>query len=63
VDKQILTDCQIHFANWQATGRPAMPQLILGEAVSLGPLDSVEHLQALLARYVGLHPARTSPPQ
>ena len=61
VDKQILTDCQIHFANWQATGRPAMPQLILGEAVSLGPLDSVEHLQALLARYVGLHPARTGP--
>ena len=56
VDKQILTDCQLHFANWQATGRPGMPQLILGGAVSIGPLVSVEHLQALLGRYLGLHP-------
>jgi len=61
VDKQILTDCQIHFANWQATGRPAMPQLILGGAISIGPLDSVEHLQALLGRYLDLHPARPAP--
>ena len=58
VDKQILTDCQIHFANWQATGRPGMPQLILGGAVSIGPLNSVEHLQALLSRYLGLDPGQ-----
>jgi uncharacterized membrane protein len=55
LNQQILTDCQIHFANWQATGRPSMPQLILGGAVSIGPLDSVEHLEALLSRYLGLN--------
>jgi uncharacterized membrane protein/protein-disulfide isomerase len=58
LDKQIETDCQIHFANWQATGRPSMPQLIIGSAVSIGPLDSVEHLQALLSRYLGLDPGQ-----
>jgi len=58
VDKQILTDCQLHFSNWQATGRPGMPQLILGGAVSIGPLNSVEHLQALLNRYLGLDPGQ-----
>jgi len=52
--QQLLTDCQLHFANWQATGRPAMPQLILGQAISLGPLNSVEHLLILLNRYLGM---------
>ena len=52
--QQLLTDCQLHLANWQATGRPAMPQLILGEAISLGPLNSVEHLLILLDRYLGM---------
>ena len=58
VRQQILIDCQIHFANWEATGRPGMPQLVLGEAVSIGPLNSVEHLMALLQRYLGLHADR-----
>ena len=56
IANQIQIDCQIHFANWQATGRPTMPQLILGKAISLGPLISVEHLLALLNRYVGIEP-------
>jgi uncharacterized membrane protein len=52
VQEQINTDCLIYHANWQASGRPAMPQLILGEAVSIGPLNSVEHLLVLLNRYL-----------
>lgn len=58
VEAQIQTDCRLHQANWNATGRPAMPQLILGNAISLGPLNSVEHLSVLLNRYVGLEPVR-----
>jgi len=58
VKQQILMACQLHFANWEATGRPAMPQLVLGKAVSIGPLNSVEHLLALLQRYLGLHTYR-----
>jgi uncharacterized membrane protein len=54
LDQQILMDCSLHFANWQATGRPAMPQLIIGEAVSLGPLVNVQHLQVLLNKYLHL---------
>jgi hypothetical protein len=54
VAQQILVDCQLHYNNWQATGQPAMPQLILGPAVSVGPLNSVQHLVALLGRYLGI---------
>ena len=54
LQEQIITDCLLHYTNWQATGRPTMPQLILGQAVSVGPLNSVEHLLALLSRYLGM---------
>lgn len=32
-----------------------MPQIIMGDAVSSGPVNSVEHLQVLLLRYLGLN--------
>ena len=54
LQEQITTDCLLHHANWEASGRPTMPQLILGQAVSVGPLNSVEHLLALLNRYLGM---------
>jgi uncharacterized membrane protein len=54
IQQQITTDCQLHLANWTVTGGPEMPQLILGEAVSSGPLNSVEHLLVLLNRYLGM---------
>jgi hypothetical protein len=31
-----------------------MPQIIMGDAVSCGPINSVRHLQILLNRYLGL---------
>ena len=31
-----------------------MPQLIMGEAISVGPLNSVNHLLVLLEKYLGL---------
>ena len=46
--QQILTDCQIHRANWLAVDSSAMPQIIMGDAVSSGPINSVERLSILL---------------
>jgi hypothetical protein len=54
LQEQITTDCRLHYANWQASDRPTMPQLILGQAVSVGPLNNIEHLLALLNRYLGM---------
>jgi uncharacterized membrane protein len=54
VEQQILTDCRLHRANWNVTGGPEMPQLILGEAVSSGPLNSVQHLLILLNQHLGI---------
>jgi prophage antirepressor-like protein len=54
VAQQILTDCKIHRANWLAVDSSAMPQIIMGDAVSSGPLNSVQHLLILLNRYLGM---------
>jgi hypothetical protein len=54
IQQQILTDCRLHRANWLAVDNSAMPQLIMGDAVSSGPLNSVQHLLVLLNRYLGM---------
>jgi uncharacterized membrane protein len=54
IDKQIQTNCAIHQANYQFTREVAMPQLIIGNYVSVGPLNSVQHLLLLLDRYLGM---------
>ena len=54
VEQQILTDCRIHRANWLAVDNSAMPQLVMGDAVSSGAINSVEHLKILLFRYMGM---------
>ncbi|HVM49423.1 MAG TPA: vitamin K epoxide reductase family protein [Candidatus Acidoferrum sp.] len=61
VQQQIATDCQMHYANWQAAENPIMPQLIVGPTISSGPLNSVEHLEILLSRYLGIAPPRGKP--
>jgi uncharacterized membrane protein len=55
IEKQILTDCQIHHANWLANESAALPQLTIGDAVSSGPINSVQHLEVLLNKYLGLN--------
>jgi hypothetical protein len=55
VDEQIHTDIKIHRANWLAVDNSAMPQIVLGDAVSSGDIDSIEHLQLLLGQYLGVH--------
>jgi uncharacterized membrane protein len=54
VSRQLLIDCKIHRANWLAADSSAMPQIVMGDAVSSGPLNSVGHLQMLLNRYMAL---------
>lgn len=55
VAQQLLTDVKIHRANWLAVDSSGMPQIIMGNAVSSGAINSVEHLQILLNRYMGLN--------
>jgi uncharacterized membrane protein len=55
VAQQIQTDCKIHRANWLAADSSAMPQIVIGNAVSSGPINSPEHLQILLNQYLGLN--------
>ena len=54
VQQQLLTDCRLHRANWLAVDSSVMPQIIMGDAVSSGPLNSVGHLMILLNRYLGM---------
>jgi hypothetical protein len=54
VQEQILTDCRLHQTNWVACDSPIMPQLILGDAISSGPLNSIPHLMGLLNKYLGM---------
>ncbi len=54
VQQQLLTDCRLHRTNWLAVDSPLMPQIIMGDAVSSGPLNSVGHLMILLNRYLGM---------
>ena len=56
LQQQILINCRLHYTNWIAGDNPALPQLIIGDAISSGPLNSVEHLMILLNRYLGLAP-------
>ena len=63
IAQQIETDCRLHFSNWAVSGRPTMPQLVIGQAISVGPLVSVDHLLVLLNRYLGLEAAPVSSPR
>jgi uncharacterized membrane protein len=56
LQEQILTDCRLHYTNWMTGDSPELPQLIIGDAISSGPLNSVEHLMILLNHYLGLSP-------
>jgi len=60
VSARIRTDCMIHRANWIAMDNSSMPQIVMGDAVSIGPINSLEHLQLLLERYLGFK-VRSSP--
>ena len=54
VEQQIATDCRLHYTNWITSGTPPMPQVIIGDVISSGPLNSVPHLMILLNRYLGI---------
>ncbi len=56
VEEQIITDCRLHFTNWVAGDNPGMPQLILGDSISAGPLNNVNHFEILLHRYLRISP-------
>jgi uncharacterized membrane protein len=56
LEEQLLVDCHLHSTNWNVGGSSALPQLVVGDVISSGPLNSVEHLMILLNRYLGMVP-------
>jgi uncharacterized membrane protein len=52
---QLQADIKIHRANWLAVDNSAMPQIVLGDAVSTGEINSVDHLQLLIGQYLGVN--------
>jgi uncharacterized membrane protein len=58
LEQQIAMNCRLHKSNWLTSSESALPQLILGDVISSGPLNSVEHLMLLLNQSLGLNPPR-----
>lgn len=56
LDEQLMANYHLHSTNWNSGGSAALPQLVMGNIISSGPLNSVEHLMILLNRYLGLTP-------
>jgi hypothetical protein len=56
IEQLILTACYLHHTNWASTGGDAMPQIIIGEAISVGAINSPNHLLVLLEKYLGIKP-------
>jgi hypothetical protein len=54
VAQQLRFDCRLHRANWIAADNSALPQIVMGNAISSGPINSVMHLQLLLRQYLGV---------
>jgi uncharacterized membrane protein len=54
VAQQILADCKLYRANWLAADDSQLPQIVIGNAISSGPINSTEHLQLLLRQYLGV---------
>lgn len=55
VSAQLRFDCDLHRANWLAVDNAALPQIVMGDAVSAGAVVSLDHLQALLRQYLRLN--------
>ena len=61
IRQQILTDSKLYRANWLAADNSALPQIVMGNVISSGPINSIQHLKLLLQRYLGLQLAPHGP--
>jgi uncharacterized membrane protein len=61
LSSQIQTNVAIYNANRRTMTNGSMPQLIIGQAISIGPMDSVDQLYALLAEQFGLKRTPSGP--
>jgi uncharacterized membrane protein len=62
VEQQMAADCRLHSINCASSGEAGLPQLMIGEVISSGPLNSVQHLMMVLNRYLGLSPGSPNGP-
>ena len=56
LQEQLIAGCRLHSTNWVTSGNSAIPQLIIGDVISSGPLLSSQQLVMLLQRYLGVTP-------
>jgi hypothetical protein len=54
ITRHIHTNAHLHATNWVAGGSPQLPQLVIGQVISSGPLNSVKDLLTLLDHFLGL---------
>jgi uncharacterized membrane protein len=54
LQEQILNSSRLHQTNWATSGEMVLPQLMIGDVISSGPLNSAEHLMMVLHRYLNL---------
>ncbi|HOA62008.1 MAG TPA: vitamin K epoxide reductase family protein [Verrucomicrobiota bacterium] len=54
ITQHLHTNAYLHASNWVAAGTPTVPQLVIGPAISSGPLASLRELTGLLTTYLGL---------
>lgn len=56
VDQQIQRDIELYLANARAAGGSGMPQLVVGKAVSRGPVAGTNELIGVIGRFLQLQP-------
>jgi uncharacterized membrane protein len=54
ITRHIHTNAYLHSTNWVAAGTPQLPQLVIGQVISSGPLNSVKDLLTLLDHFLDL---------
>lgn len=54
IDQQIQRNIELYVANARAAGGTGMPQLVIGNAVSRGPISGVEELAGVVRKFLNL---------
>lgn len=54
IDQQIRRNIELYVANARAAGGTGMPQLVIGNAVSRGPISGVDELAGVVGKFLGL---------
>jgi hypothetical protein len=54
IGHHIRDNALIHATNWVASGTAQLPQVVMGQVISSGPLNNLGELIGMLRTYLGL---------